>query len=329
MSNIITIINTISQNKYIKMEDLKPYLEEVEEKEYNEIMNYLLDNSYYIIDDEDYEEFDIEAEEKNSSIGGTKWWLEVIQQYPLLTKEQEQDLYISGDYETLICSNLRLVVSIAKKYLNRGISLDDLIAEGNMALTKIVKKFDPERGTKFSTFATWWIRQAITKYITDNSKSVRLPVHVTNDINKLYKAAKKLTDKFNREPTMDELIEETGFTEDQIIKFNKYNQAVISYDSSISDDSDNTILDFIGHQDDASQNEQNFYKEAVTDLMTVLTKREQTVIKLRFGLNKEQKCYSLEEIGNLIGVTKQMVKQIIKGSIRKMAISKKARKYED
>ena len=326
INDVINSIISESINNTIKMEVLNPLIEELDENDYNEVMNYLLDNGYYIIDDEDVDNFNIDIEKK-SSVGGTKWWLEIISQYPLLTREQEIMLYNEGNYDILIYSNLRLVVSIAKKYINRGVSLDDLIGEGNLALTKIVEKFDPNRGTKFSTFATWWIRQAITKYITDNSKSIRIPVHVSNNINRLFKIQHNLEIKLNREPTMAELVEATGFTEEQITDFLKYNQPTISYDNTISDDSDTTMLEMLGTTDDSRIENKKYIMDALNAVLPLLNKREQIVIALRFGLNKNQKCYGLEEIGDLLGVTKQMVRQIIKKALRKMSLSKEAEKY--
>ena len=326
INDVINSIISESINNTIKMEVLNPLIEELDENDYNEVMNYLLDNGYYIIDDEDIDNFNIDIEKK-SSVGGTKWWLEIISQYPLLTREQEIMLYNEGNYDILIYSNLRLVVSIAKKYINRGVSLDDLIGEGNLALTKIVGKFDPNRGTKFSTFATWWIRQAITKYITDNSKSIRIPVHVSNNINRLFKIQHNLEIKLNREPTMAELVEATGFTEEQITDFLKYNQPTISYDNTISDDSDTTMLEMLGTTDDSRIEKKKYIMDALNAVLPLLNKRERIVIALRFGLNKNQKCYGLEEIGDLIGVTKQMVRQILKKALRKMSLSKEAEKY--
>ncbi len=267
-------------------------------------------------------------------------YLREIGKIPLLNAEEELELaqrVVQGDKKAkdqMAEANMRLVVSIAKRYSGRGLDFLDLIQEGNTGLLRAVEKFDPDKGFKFSTYATWWIRQAITRAIADQARTIRIPVHMVETINKLLRTQRRMTQDLNREPTIEELAAELEMEPDKVEYVMKIKQDITSLDAGVGrdDGEDDTVLgDFIEDEDAASPEDSaanQLLKEQVQDILSVLTEREQKILKMRFGLD-DGKSHTLEEVGQEFSVTRERIRQIEAKALAKLRKHKDAKKlYE-
>lgn len=265
-------------------------------------------------------------------------YLREIGKIPLLTASEELELaqkVVSGDKrakDKMAEANMRLVVSIAKRYVGRGLDLLDLIQEGNTGLLRAVEKFDPDKGFKFSTYATWWIRQAITRAIADQARTIRIPVHMVETINKLLRTQRRLTQELNREPTNDEIAKAMEMEVEKVEHIMKIKQDISSLDASVRDDEEDSVLgDFIVDEDTMSPEESattQLLKEQVKDMLGALTEREQKILKLRFGL-EDGKSHTLEEVGQEFSVTRERIRQIEAKALAKLRKHKDAKKLHD
>jgi RNA polymerase primary sigma factor len=265
-------------------------------------------------------------------------YLREIGKIPLLTSEQELALakrVVSGEKKAkdqMAEANMRLVVSIAKRYVGRGLDLLDLIQEGNTGLLRAVEKFDPDRGFKFSTYATWWIRQAITRAIADQARTIRIPVHMVETINKLLRTQRRLTQELNREPTNEEIAAAMDMDVDKVEHIMKIKQDISSLDASVRDDEEDSVLgDFIEDEDTKTPTEsasEQLLKEQVKQILGTLTEREQKILKLRFGL-EDGKSHTLEEVGQEFSVTRERIRQIEAKALAKLRKHKDTRKLHE
>ena len=266
-----------------------------------------------------------------------RMYLKEIGQVPLLSSEEEQELaqrVAQGDQAAknkLTEANLRLVVSIAKKYSGRGLHILDLIQEGNTGLIRAVDKFDYTKGNKFSTYATWWIRQAITRAIADQARTIRVPVHMVEVINKATRCNRKLVQELGREPTLEEIADELNLPIEKIIEANRTAADTLSLDTPVGDEEDTTIGSFVEDDNtpgpaDATSNA--LLAEALGEILNTLTDREADVLRLRFGMY-DGKTHTLEEVGQIFGVTRERIRQIENKAIRKLRHPSRAKKLRD
>lgn len=266
-----------------------------------------------------------------------RMYLKEIGRVNLLDSETEKELAMAakaGDVvakQKLAEANLRLVVSIAKRYVGRGMQFLDLIQEGNMGLMKAVEKFEPEKGFKFSTYATWWIRQAITRAIADHARTIRIPVHMVETINKLNRVQRSMIQELGREPTPEELAKKLEMTPDRVREIIKISQEPVSLETPIGEEDDSHLGDFIEDQDmmsptDYATNE--VLKEQLTEVLDELTDREERVLRLRFGLD-DGRARTLEEVGQEFGVTRERIRQIEAKALRKLRHPNRSKKLRD
>ena len=296
-----------------------------------------------LADEEDLTDEDIMTGNYTDDISddSVRMYLREIGKIPLLTFEEETELAkrsLEGDRKAkdrMAESNMRLVVSIAKRYSGRGLDLLDLIQEGNTGLLRAVDKFDPEKGFKFSTYATWWIRQAITRAIADQARTIRIPVHMVETINKLMRTQRRMTQELNREPTDEELAKELDMDIEKIQYITKIKQDITSLDAGIGRDSDDgedsTLGDFIEDEDSASPEESaatQLLKEQVREVLSSLSDREQKIIEMRFGLNGT-KSHTLEEVGLEFAVTRERIRQIEAKALMKLRKHKDSKKLHE
>ena len=266
-----------------------------------------------------------------------RMYLKEIGQIKLLTMDEElklADRINAGDEEAktiLAEANLRLVVSIAKRYVGRGMQFLDLIQEGNIGLMKAVEKFDVTKGYKFSTYATWWIRQAITRAIADQARTIRVPVHMVETINKLSRIQRQLTLELNREPSEEELAKKMGMSIDKVREIYKISQEPVSLETPIGEEDDSHLGDFIKDERNVSPEEyatNEMLKDEIASVLLTLTEREEKVIRLRFGL-EDGKSRTLEEVGQMFGVTRERIRQLEAKALRKLRHPSRSRKLKD
>ena len=306
----------------------------------------LLKDDFDEPDIEDLEEIDdikVEEIDLTSALDGVnvddpvRMYLREIGKIPLLTYDEELDLakrVLDNDEEAkqkLAESNLRLVVSIAKKYVGRGMLFLDLIQEGNMGLIKAVEKFDYTKGFKFSTYATWWIRQAITRAIADQARTIRIPVHMVETINKLIRTSRHLLQQLGREPSPEEIAEEMEIPVEKVMEIQKIAQDPVSLETPIGEEDDSHLGDFIQDDDSPAPQDSAAYtmlKEQLEEVMQTLTPREAKVLKLRFGL-EDGKARTLEEVGREFMVTRERIRQIEAKALRKLRHPSRSKKLKD
>jgi RNA polymerase primary sigma factor len=310
----------------------------------DELYNALNENNIEIVSNDEEEDsgdqllLDDNTLTKDLTINDpVRMYLKEIGQIKLLSMEEElalADRIAEGDESAkneLAEANLRLVVSIAKRYVGRGMLFLDLIQEGNIGLMKAVDKFDVTKGYKFSTYATWWIRQAITRAIADQARTIRVPVHMVETINKLARIQRQLTLELNREPTEEELASKMNIPVDKIKEIYKISQEPVSLETPIGEEDDSHLGDFIKDERNVSPEEyatNEMLKDEITEVLSTLTEREEKVIRLRFGL-EDGKSRTLEEVGQMFGVTRERIRQIEAKALRKLRHPSRSRKLKD
>lgn len=288
-------------------------------------------------EEEDVSKLDLSIPKGISIDDPVRMYLKEIGKIPLLSAEEEIDLAEKMGYgdeiakKKLVEANLRLVVSIAKRYVGRGMLFLDLIQEGNLGLIKAVEKFDYKKGFKFSTYATWWIRQAITRAIADQARTIRIPVHMVETINKLIRVHRQLLQEYGRDPKPEELAKEMDMPEEKIREIMKIAQEPVSLETPIGEEEDSHLGDFIPDDDAPAPAEAAAYsllKEQLEDVLCTLNEREQKVLKLRFGL-EDGRARTLEEVGKEFDVTRERIRQIEAKALRKLRHPSRSKKLKD
>lgn len=319
---------------------------EMDSESLDDLYNFLRENNIEVVEDgedaDSGEQLDLDISEeslpKNLSINDpVRMYLKEIGQISLLSLDEELELskkIEEGDEDAkrkLAESNLRLVVSIAKRYVGRNLSFLDLIQEGNIGLMKAVDKFDSSKGYKFSTYATWWIRQAITRAIADQAKTIRVPVHMVETINKLKRVQRQLTLELNREPTEKELSDKLKIPEEKVREIIKISLDPLSLETPIGEEEDSHLGDFVQDKNSLSPEEyaiNEVLKDEISEVLLTLTEREEQVLKLRFGL-VDGTCRTLEEVGMIFGVTRERIRQIEAKALRKLRHPSRSKKLKD
>ncbi len=340
--DIIDLIKQAKKEGSITREDIGTKLikYELTHKELEDIVERLESEGCIIEDEEEEIIKDDELKEIISNVkvdDPVKMYLKDIGQVQLLTSEQEVELakrILQGDQrakEELTERNLKLVVSIAKKYLNRNMQFLDLIQEGNLGLLKAVEKFDYTKGFRFSTYATWWIRQAITRAIADQGRTIRVPVHMVETINKLSRVSKQLMQELGRDPTNYEIAERMGISEQRVCEIQKISQDPVSLESPVGEEEESKIGDFVEDDSFKSPSEsaaQDILKTQLLLVIETLTPREQKVIRLRYGLD-DNHPRTLEEVGKEFNVTRERIRQIEAKALRKLRHPNRSKKLQD
>ena len=353
-NRVMEILKNVKNKGNITYGELATELGEVEPEEIDKVFEAFEELGISVLkDDDDLLEPDIEDLEEveeikldeleTSTLDGVnvddpvRMYLREIGKIPLLSFDEELELakkVLDGDEEArqkLAESNLRLVVSIAKKYVGRGMLFLDLIQEGNMGLIKAVEKFDYTKGYKFSTYATWWIRQAITRAIADQARTIRIPVHMVETINKLIRTSRHLLQILGREPTPDEIAEEMEIPVEKVMEIQKIAQDPVSLETPIGEEDDSHLGDFIPDDESPAPHDSAAYtllKEQLEEVMSTLTAREAKVLKLRFGL-EDGKARTLEEVGKEFQVTRERIRQIEAKALRKLRHPSRSKRLKD
>lgn len=351
------LLNTAKKKKNVlEYQEISDFFADMalEEEQFDKILETLEQNNVDVlriteddVDDEEIiltEEDDVDVENLDLTIPDgisiedpVRMYLKEIGKVPLLSAEEEIELAKRmevGDQEAkkrLAEANLRLVVSIAKRYVGRGMLFLDLIQEGNLGLIKAVEKFDYRKGYKFSTYATWWIRQAITRAIADQARTIRIPVHMVETINKLIRVSRQLLQELGREPSPEEIAEEMNMPVERVREILKISQEPVSLETPIGEEEDSHLGDFI--QDDnvpvpADAAAFTLLKEQLVEVLGTLTEREQKVLRLRFGLD-DGRARTLEEVGKEFNVTRERIRQIEAKALRKLRHPSRSRKLKD
>lgn len=295
-----------------------------------------------LVDEEEIDDETLNASQYFDDISddSVRLYLREIGKIPLLTSEEELALakkVVEGDKrakDKMAEANMRLVVSIAKRYSGRGLDFLDLIQEGNTGLLRAVEKFDPDKGFKFSTYATWWIRQAITRAIADQARTIRIPVHMVETINKLLRTQRRMTQELNREPSIEELAKELEMEPEKVEYVMKIKQDITSLDAGVGrdgEDEDSVLADFIEDEDSVTPEDSatnQLLKEQVQSVLSTLSDREQKIIKMRFGL-ENGKSHTLEEVGQEFAVTRERIRQIEAKALAKLRKHKDAKKLHE
>ena len=339
---------------YISFEQLADSLKglEIDNDSLDNLYNYLVENNIEVIAGEEGDDGQpkvgdlkdepliLSEEEITKDINindPVRMYLKEIGRISLLSSEEELDISIrvaNGEDEAkklLAESNLRLVVSIAKRYVGRGLLFLDLIQEGNIGLMKAVEKFDYDKGYKFSTYATWWIRQAITRALADQARTIRVPVHMVETINKMARIQRQLTLELNREPLEEELAEKMGITPEKVREVIKISQEPVSLETPIGEEDDSDLGDFVPDESSMSPEEyatNEILKEEIKSVLLTLQEREQEVLELRFGLI-DGTSHTLEEVGKRFNVTRERIRQIEAKALRKLRHPSRAKKLKD
>lgn len=341
------LVKTGKANGFITYEELAAALKglDLDADALDDLYNLFNENNIAIVSGEDSDEeggdkllLDDNDLTKDLTINDpVRMYLKEIGQIKLLTMDEELELadrILAGDEmakSTLAEANLRLVVSIAKRYVGRGMLFLDLIQEGNIGLMKAVEKFDVSKGYKFSTYATWWIRQAITRAIADQARTIRVPVHMVETINKLARIQRQLTLELNREPSEQELAKKMNMSVEKVRDIYKISQEPVSLETPIGEEDDSHLGDFIKDERNMSPEEyatNEMLKDEISEVLLTLTEREEKVIRLRFGL-EDGKSRTLEEVGQMFGVTRERIRQIEAKALRKLRHPSRSRKLKD
>ena len=350
---INSIIKEAKENGKMTYGDLETKLNDVNPEEMDSVFDAFEEIGVDLLPDDFEEEPDLEDlkevenlkldEITDTSFEGisvddpVRMYLREIGRIPLLTYDEELELakkILEGDEDAkqkLAESNLRLVVSIAKKYVGRGMLFLDLIQEGNMGLIKAVEKFDYTKGFKFSTYATWWIRQAITRAIADQARTIRIPVHMVETINKLIRTSRHLLQQLGREPSPEEIAAEMEIPVEKVTEIQKIAQDPVSLETPIGEEEDSHLGDFIQDEDSPAPHDAASYtmlREQLEEVMNTLTPREAKVLKLRFGL-EDGKSRTLEEVGKEFNVTRERIRQIEAKALRKLRHPSRSKKLRD
>lgn len=335
---------------FVTQQEVSQVFPDAEEnlEELDELYAALLENGVELTDQKDRLIWDTETDSEDSAKenddyvkdiadDSVRLYLREIGRVPLLTADEEIELakrIAKGDKaakDKMVEANLRLVVSIAKKYIGRGLDLLDLIQEGSSGLLRAVEKFDYTKGFKFSTYATWWIRQAITRAIADQARTIRIPVHMVETINKLIRTQRRLVQELNREPLPEEIAAEMEIDVEKVNHILKIKQDIVSLESPVGDDKDSSLSEFIEDEDSKTPEESathQLLKEQVADVLSLLTPREQKILRMRFGL-EDGRSHTLEEVGLEFGVTRERIRQIEAKALTKLRRHRESKKLKD